>query len=172
MSGEAKWTVKGQNNFWKTYSQSHRSVDRARKRHLCDWDQKGSQMWEYVICILKKKKKLHWVDIYGWVTARAWSLSQSKDGLALPSRAQGSAGLNTQYMTNSTLVSRVKMEYGCNFSISGLKMMMKSGLGKIFLKILHALTMLFLLLNLYFWSKFSNKNDMVSAWRNFKNILS
>ena len=36
---------------------------------------------------------------------------------------------------------------------------------------LHALTMLFLLLNLYFWSKFSNKNDMVSAWRNFKNIF-
>ena len=79
---------------------------------------------------------------------------------------------NTQYMTNSTLVSPVKMEYGWNFSISGLKMMMKSGLGKIFLKFLHALTMLFLLLNLYFWSKFSNKSDMVSAWRNFKNIFS
>ena len=26
-------------------------------------------------------------------------------------------------------------------------------------------------LNLYFWSKFSYKNDMVSAWRNFKNIF-
>ena len=78
---------------------------------------------------------------------------------------------NTQYMTNSTLVFPVKMEYGWNFSISGLKIMMKSGLGKIFLKFLHALTMLFLLLNLYFWSKFSNKNDMVSAWRNFKNIF-
>ena len=74
-------------------------------------------------------------------------------------------------MTNSTLVSPVKMEYGWNVSNSGLKMMMKSGLGKIFLKFLHALTMLFLLLNLYFWSKFSNKNDMVSAWRNFKNIF-
>ena len=49
--------------------------------------------------------------------------------------------LNTQFMTNSTLVSPVKMEYGWNFSISGLKMMMKSGLGKIFLKFLHALTM-------------------------------
>ena len=32
--------------------------------------------------------------------------------------------------------------------------MMKSGLRKIFLKFLHVLTMLFLLLNLYFWSKF------------------
>ena len=79
--------------------------------------------------------------------------------------------LNTQYITNSTLVSPVKIEYGWNFSISGLKMMKKSGLGKISLKFFHALTMLFLLLNLYFWSKFSNKNDMVSAWRNFKNIF-
>ena len=35
--------------------------------------------------------------------------------------------LNTQNMTNSTLVSPFKMEYGWNFSISGLKMMMKSG---------------------------------------------
>ena len=34
--------------------------------------------------------------------------------------------LNTQYMTNSTLLSPVKLEYGWNFSISGLKMMVKS----------------------------------------------
>ena len=74
-------------------------------------------------------------------------------------------------MTNSTLVSPVRMEYGWNFSISGLKMMKKSGLGKISLKFFHALTMLFLLLNLYFSSKFDDKNDMVSAWRNFKNIF-
>ena len=79
--------------------------------------------------------------------------------------------LNTQYMANSTLVSPVKMKYGWSFSISGLKMMMKSGLEKIFLKFLHALPMLFLLLNLYFWSKFSNKYDNVSAWRNFKIIF-
>ena len=74
---------------------------------------------------------------------------------------------NTQYMTNSTLVSPVKMEYGWNFSISGLKTLMKSGLGKIFVKFLHVLTILFL----YFWSKFSNKNDTVSVWGNFKNIF-
>jgi len=74
-------------------------------------------------------------------------------------------------MTNSTLVSPVKMEYGGNFSISGLKMMMKSGLRKIFLKFLHALTMSFLLLNSDQKYKFSNKNNMVSAWRNFKNIF-
>ena len=45
--------------------------------------------------------------------------------------------INTQYMANPTIVSRVKMEYGWNFSISGLKMMVKSGLEKIFLKFLH-----------------------------------
>ena len=47
---------------------------------------------------------------------------------------------NTQYVTNPTIVNLVKMEYGWNFSISGLKMMVKSGLEKIFLKFLHALT--------------------------------
>ena len=40
-------------------------------------------------------------------------------------------------MTNPTIVYPVKMEYGWNFSISGLKMMVKSGLEKIFLKFLH-----------------------------------
>ena len=39
------------------------------------------------------------------------------------------------------------------------------------MKFLHALTLLFLLLNFYFWSKFSTKNDIVSAWRDFKNIF-
>ena len=48
---------------------------------------------------------------------------------------------------------------------------MKSGLGKIFLKFLHALTMSFLLLSFDQKYKFSNKDNMVSAWRNFKNIL-
>ena len=62
--------------------------------------------------------------------------------------------LNKQYMTNRTIFSPVKMKYGWNFSISGLKIMVKSGLKKIFLKFLHALTMSFLLLNLYCWSKF------------------
>jgi hypothetical protein len=36
------------------------------------------------------------------------------------------------------------------FSIFGLKMMVKSGVEKIFFKLFHALTMSFLLLNLYF----------------------
>ena len=57
---------------------------------------------------------------------------------------------NTQYMTNSTLVCLVKIEY---VTKNGLKMMVKSGLEKIFLKFFHAHTKSFLLLNLYFWSK-------------------
>ena len=47
------------------------------------------------------------------------------------------------YMTNPTIVSPVKLEYGWNFSISGLKMMVNSGLEKIFLKFLHALTIFY-----------------------------
>ena len=46
--------------------------------------------------------------------------------------------LNTQYMTNSTLVCPVKIEYVTKNNIFGLKMMMKSGLEKIILKFLHA----------------------------------
>ena len=46
--------------------------------------------------------------------------------------------VNTQFMTNLTIVYMVKMEYGWNFSISGLKMMVKSGPEEIFLKFLHA----------------------------------
>ena len=57
--------------------------------------------------------------------------------------AKNISHLNTQNMTNATIVSPVKMEYGWNFSISGLKMMVKSGLEKIFLKFLHALTIFY-----------------------------
>ena len=39
---------------------------------------------------------------------------------------------HSTYMTNPTIVYPVKMEYGWNFRISGLKMMVKSGLEKIF----------------------------------------
>ena len=74
--------------------------------------------------------------------------------------------INTQNMTNPTIVSPAKMEYGWNFSISGLKMMVKSGLEKIFLKFLYALTMSFLLLNLYFWPKIllSEVNSFNRKW--------
>ena len=50
----------------------------------------------------------------------------------------GIGSLNIQYMRNSTIVCPVKMECGSEINIFVLKMMMKSGLEKIFLKILHA----------------------------------
>ena len=51
----------------------------------------------------------------------------------------GIAAFNRSNMTNSTLVSPVKMEYVIKNNIFGLKLMMKSGLEKIILKFLHAL---------------------------------
>ena len=47
-------------------------------------------------------------------------------------------------------------------------MMVKSGPEKTFSKFLHALTVSFLLLKFDQKYKFSNKSNMVSAWRNFK----
>ena len=46
--------------------------------------------------------------------------------------------LNTQYMTNSTLVYPVKMEYVSKINIFGLKMLVKNGLKKPILKFFHA----------------------------------
>ena len=93
------------------------------------------------------------------ITCASWNKIKIKCSIKKPAcrkynniKKCAGIGLNTQYMTNSTLVSPVKMEYGWNFSISGLKLMMKSGLGKIFLKFLYALTMLSLLCT-EFWSK-------------------
>ena len=75
-------------------------------------------------------------------------------------------------MRNSTFPCPVKMEYGWNITILDLKMMVQSGLEKIFLKFLHAGDYFLLLHKSDQNHKFSNKNDMVSAWRNFKNIFS
>ena len=71
-------------------------------------------------------------------------------------------------MTNLTIVRPVKLEYGWYFSISGLKMMVKSGLEKMFLKFLHALTMSFLLLNywippFYDWGKFIYRSSHIQT---------
>ena len=46
--------------------------------------------------------------------------------------------LNIQYMRNPDMVYVLKMEYVSKINIFGLKMMVKSGLEKIFLKFLHA----------------------------------
>ena len=75
-------------------------------------------------------------------------------------------------MTNPTIVVSVKMEYGRNFSISGLEMMVKSGLGRIFLKLLHVQAIFYQIhlphrklggVLIKSTHKFSNKNDMVCA---------
>ena len=77
-------------------------------------------------------------------------------------------------MTNPNIVYLVKMEYGWNFSIPGLKMMVKSGLQKLFWNF--SMRKPFSIIWIYlierrsfdqFW--FSNKNYMVCEWKNFQN---
>ena len=81
------------------------------------------------------KKKVHTLILKLAKVSLAWHFQIAK------SRKVGQIMLNTQNMTNLTIVSPVKMEYGRNLSISGLKMMVKSGLEKIFLEFIHGLTM-------------------------------
>ena len=94
-----------------------------------------------------------------WCTCVTKQLASSLKIIALYTmldvcRIESSHSFNTQNMTNPTIMSPVKMEYGWNFSISGLKMWnVKSGQEKVFLKFLYALTMSFLFLNMYFWQK-------------------
>ena len=47
----------------------------------------------------------------------------------------GIRSLNIQYKRNSTIVCPIKMEYGSEINIFALKMLMKSGLEKTFLKL-------------------------------------
>ena len=65
---------------------------------------------------------------------------------------------NTSYLTNSYIVFTLKIESLSKNTIFGLKMMVK-----IFLKFLHAGAQN---------HKFSNKNNNLHAWRNFKIIFS
>ena len=53
------------------------------------------------------------------------------------------AAFNTSYFTHSYIVFTLKMESLSKITIFGLKMMVKSGLEKIFLKFLHAEAILF-----------------------------
>ena len=64
------------------------------------------------------------------------------------------------------------MESVSKITIFGLKMMMKSGLEKIFLKFLHAGDYFPLLHKSAQNHKFSNKNNHLPAWRDFKIIFS
>ena len=64
------------------------------------------------------------------------------------------------------------MEYGWIFTIFGLKLMVKSGLEKIFLKFLHAGDIFFQFILLHRIAqnyKFSNKNNHLPAWRKIDN---
>ena len=75
---------------------------------------------------------------------------------------------NTSYLTDSYIVFTLKMESESKNTIFGLKMMVKSGLEKIFLKFLHAEHYFPLLHKSAQNHKFSNKNNYLPAWRDFK----
>ena len=67
------------------------------------------------------------------------------------------------YLTDSYIVYTLKMESVSKVTIFGLKMMVKSGLEKIFLKFLHAGDYFSLLHKSVQNHKFSNKNNHLPA---------
>ena len=76
--------------------------------------------------------------------------------------------LNTSYLTDSYIIFTLKRESVSKNTIFDLKMMVKCGLEKIFLKFLHAGDYFSLLHKSVQNHKFSNKNDHLPAWRDFK----
>ena len=72
------------------------------------------------------------------------------------------------YLTESYIVFTLKMESLSKNTIFGLKMMLKSGLEKIFLKFLHAGDYFPLLHKSAQNHKFSNKNNHLPTWKDFK----
>jgi hypothetical protein len=80
--------------------------------------------------------------------------------------------LNMSYSTDSYIILTLKMESVYKNTIFGLKMSVKSGLEKIFLKFLHAGDYFPLLHKSAHNLKFSNKNNYLPAWRDFKIISS
>ena len=80
--------------------------------------------------------------------------------------------LNTSYLTDIYIVFTLKMESVTKNIIFGLQMMVKSGLEKIFLKFLHAGDYFPLLHKSAQNHKFSNKNNYLPVWRDFKIIFS
>ena len=71
------------------------------------------------------------------------------------------------YLTDSYIVFTLKIESVSKNTIFGLKMMVKSGL-EFFLKFLHAGDYFPLLHKSAQNHKFSNKNNYLPAWRDFK----
>ena len=72
------------------------------------------------------------------------------------------------YLTDSYIVFTLKMESVSKNAIFGQKMMVKSGLEKLFLKFLHVGDYFLLLHKSGQNHKFSNKNNHLPAWRYFK----
>ena len=75
---------------------------------------------------------------------------------------------NTSYLIDSYIIFTLKMESVSKNTIFDLKMMVKIGLEKIFLKFLHAGDYFSLLHKSVQNHKFSNKNNHHPAWRDFK----
>ena len=90
--------------------------------------------------------------------------------LLLSSFFQGTCAWNpnTSYLTDSYIIFTLKMESVYKNTIFGLKMMVKSGLEKIFLKFLHVRDYFILLHKSAQNHKFSNKNNYLPTWRDFK----
>ena len=64
------------------------------------------------------------------------AISSTEESSRVP--ITGQLLLNKQYLRNPDMVYVLKMEYVSNINIFGLKMKVKSGQEKIFLKFLHA----------------------------------
>ena len=71
-------------------------------------------------------------------------------------------------MTDSYIIFTLKMEPVSINTIFGPKMTVKSGVEKIFLKLIHAGDYFSLLHKSVQNHKFSNKNNYLPAWRDFK----
>ena len=68
--------------------------------------------------------------------------------------------INMSYLTDSYIIFTLKMESVSKIKFFGLKMMVKSGLEKIFLKFLHAEAIFFYFILLQGKEAFSTKSQM------------
>ena len=75
--------------------------------------------------------------------------------------------VNTWYATDSYVLYVLKMEYVYKINIFALKMMMKSGLEKIFLKFLHAQSLFSESLFYYWTCTFEHKSTFLWSKKDF-----
>ena len=99
-------------SFWPAYLLNTTAV------HCCQFCQITS-----MICKSALRKKIYFLIRWEGLNLRRWFCSSNK--------------IRKTPNKHPNIVCPVKMEYGWHFSISGLKMMVKSDLEKIFLKFLH-----------------------------------